>query len=223
MLGRTEMKTRSDGTVVRATFLPVDWGQMKKRVRQVAELASQISSGDATDRGLLERYRQRYGELTPEQRLELFHWLSDEFEINLEQIEGASGENAYCLRVRSRRLERKSPRVEKGGRFSAPAAARGSDQHHRRDGVRARDCEPRFWMRRGTARPASKRSRKTLPISSTAGASTGSCSSRRSISPRPSKRSSSSRTGKWSTRWSVWRKWANGSAKTACASPSITS
>ena len=60
---------------------------MKKRIRQVAELASQIPSGDATDRGLLERYRQRYGELTPEQRLELFHWLSDEFEVNLKQIE----------------------------------------------------------------------------------------------------------------------------------------
>ena len=60
---------------------------MKKRIRQVAELASQIPSGDATDRDLLERYRQRYGELTPEQRLELFHWLSDEFEVNLKQIE----------------------------------------------------------------------------------------------------------------------------------------
>jgi malonyl-CoA decarboxylase len=60
---------------------------MKKRVRQVAELASQISSGDVTDRSLLERYRQRYAELTPDQRLELFHWLSDEFEVNLKQIE----------------------------------------------------------------------------------------------------------------------------------------
>jgi malonyl-CoA decarboxylase len=61
---------------------------MKKRVRQVAELASQISSGDATDRKLLDQYRQQYGELTPEQRRELFHWLSDEFEVNLKQIEG---------------------------------------------------------------------------------------------------------------------------------------
>ena len=51
------------------------------------ELASRVSSVDATDRSLLERYRQRYGELTPEQRLELFHWLSDEFEVNLKQIE----------------------------------------------------------------------------------------------------------------------------------------
>ena len=60
---------------------------MKKRIRQVAELASRIPSGDATDRGLLKRYRQQYGELTPEQRLELFHWLSDEFEVDLKQIE----------------------------------------------------------------------------------------------------------------------------------------
>ena len=60
---------------------------MKKRVRQVIELASRVSSVDATDRGLLQRYRQRYGELTPDQRLELFHWLSDEFEVNLKQIE----------------------------------------------------------------------------------------------------------------------------------------
>jgi len=60
---------------------------MKKRVRQVIELAARVSTGDATDRGLLERYRQRYGELTPEQRLELFHWLSDEFEVNFKQIE----------------------------------------------------------------------------------------------------------------------------------------
>jgi hypothetical protein len=61
--------------------------QMKKKVRQVAELASSASTGEATDRGRLERYRQRYAELTPDQRLELFHWLSDEFEVNLKQIE----------------------------------------------------------------------------------------------------------------------------------------
>jgi hypothetical protein len=60
---------------------------MKKRVRQVAELASQISTGDAVDRNRLQQYRRRYGELTPEQRLELFHWLSDEFEITFEDIE----------------------------------------------------------------------------------------------------------------------------------------
>jgi len=60
---------------------------MKKQVRQVIELASRVSLVDATDRGLLQRYRQRYGELAPDQRLELFHWLSDEFEVTLKQIE----------------------------------------------------------------------------------------------------------------------------------------
>jgi hypothetical protein len=60
---------------------------MKKKVRQIAELASHISSGDAIDRSRLQQYRQRYGELTSEQRLELFHWLSAEFEITLGQIE----------------------------------------------------------------------------------------------------------------------------------------
>ena len=60
---------------------------MEKRVRQVAELAQRAFSGDSADLKLLEGYRQRYGELSPEQRLELFHWLSDEFEVNLEQIE----------------------------------------------------------------------------------------------------------------------------------------
>ena len=57
----------------------------------MADLASQFSSADATDRGLLERYRQRYDELAPDQRRELFHWLSDEFEVNLKQIEGPLG------------------------------------------------------------------------------------------------------------------------------------
>lgn len=60
---------------------------MKKRVRQVIDLASRVSSVDSTNRVLLQRYRQRYGELTPDQRLELFHWLSDEFEVNLKEIE----------------------------------------------------------------------------------------------------------------------------------------
>ena len=60
---------------------------MKKRVRQVAELARRFSSGDDTDRSQLARFRQWYDELTPEQRLELFHWLSDEFEVTLKKIE----------------------------------------------------------------------------------------------------------------------------------------
>jgi len=60
---------------------------MKKRVRQVAEVAQRISSGDDPDRSLLERFRQRYDELKPEQRLQLFAWLSGEFEIGLAQID----------------------------------------------------------------------------------------------------------------------------------------
>ena len=60
---------------------------MKKRVRQIADLASQISSSDTIDRSRLQQYRHRYCELTPEQRLELFHWLSDDFEIDLGRIE----------------------------------------------------------------------------------------------------------------------------------------
>jgi len=60
---------------------------MKKKVRQVVELARRISSGDGTDRTLLERFRGRYNELAPEQRLELFHWLSEDFEVRLGQLE----------------------------------------------------------------------------------------------------------------------------------------
>jgi len=60
---------------------------MKKRVQQVAELARRFSSGDDTNRNQLARFRQLYGQLTPDQRLELFHWLSGEFEVNLNQIE----------------------------------------------------------------------------------------------------------------------------------------
>jgi hypothetical protein len=60
---------------------------MKKKVRQVVELVRRYSSGDGTDRSLLERFRGRYDELTPEQRLELFHWLSGEFEVGFDQLE----------------------------------------------------------------------------------------------------------------------------------------
>jgi hypothetical protein len=60
---------------------------MKKKVRQVVELARRFSTGDGTDRRLLERFRGRYDELTPDQRLELFHWLSGEFEVGLSQLE----------------------------------------------------------------------------------------------------------------------------------------
>ena len=61
---------------------------MKKKVRQVVELARRFSSGDGTDRRILERFRGRYDELAPEQRLELFRWLSGEFEVGLDQLEG---------------------------------------------------------------------------------------------------------------------------------------
>jgi malonyl-CoA decarboxylase len=61
---------------------------MKKKVRQVIELARRISSSDAADRSLFARFRGRYDELTPEQRLDLFRWLSGEFEISLGDLEG---------------------------------------------------------------------------------------------------------------------------------------
>jgi malonyl-CoA decarboxylase len=54
---------------------------MKKKIRQVAELATRIGSGDGTDRDLLERFRRRYGELTSDQRLKLYRWMSAELEI----------------------------------------------------------------------------------------------------------------------------------------------
>jgi hypothetical protein len=60
---------------------------MKKKVRQVVELARRISSGEGTDRTLLKRFRGRYNELAPEQRVELFHWLSEEFEVRLVQLD----------------------------------------------------------------------------------------------------------------------------------------
>jgi hypothetical protein len=60
---------------------------MKKKVRQVVELARRFSSADGTDRRILETFRGRYDELAPEQRLDLFHWLSGEFEVNLDRIE----------------------------------------------------------------------------------------------------------------------------------------
>jgi hypothetical protein len=60
---------------------------VKKKVRQVVDLARRFSFGDGTDRKLLERFRGRYDELTPEQCLELFQWLSGEFEVGLVQLE----------------------------------------------------------------------------------------------------------------------------------------
>ena len=60
---------------------------MKKKVRQVVTLARRFSFGDGTDRSLLERFRERYEELASEQRLELFHWLSGQFEVGLDKLE----------------------------------------------------------------------------------------------------------------------------------------
>jgi hypothetical protein len=60
---------------------------MKKRVRQVAELARRISSGDGADRNLLERFRRRCVELSADNRLQLYRWLATEFEVDRAQIE----------------------------------------------------------------------------------------------------------------------------------------
>jgi hypothetical protein len=60
---------------------------MKKRVRQVAELARRISSGDGADRNLLERFRRRCDELSADDRLQLYRWLAAEFEVGRAQIE----------------------------------------------------------------------------------------------------------------------------------------
>jgi hypothetical protein len=60
---------------------------MKKKVRSLTQLARQVSAGDVADRDLLRRFRRLYGELAPEQHLELFEWLSGEFEVKLGHIE----------------------------------------------------------------------------------------------------------------------------------------
>jgi hypothetical protein len=60
---------------------------MKKKARQAVELARRIAAEEATDRTLLNRFRDRFSELDSEQRLELFHWMSGEFEVGLGQLE----------------------------------------------------------------------------------------------------------------------------------------
>ena len=60
---------------------------MVKKVQQVAALARRIGSAGDIDRGLLEQFRQRYGELSPDQRHELYRWLAAEFEIDRAQLE----------------------------------------------------------------------------------------------------------------------------------------
>lgn len=60
---------------------------MVKKVRQVADLARRIGAAGDIDRGLLEQFRTRYGELSPDQRNELFRWLAADFEIKRSQLE----------------------------------------------------------------------------------------------------------------------------------------
>lgn len=68
---------------------------MKKKIRQVAELARRIGGGDGADRELRDRFRRRYGELAPDHRLELYRWLAAELEI------GRSGIEAPIRRVQA--------------------------------------------------------------------------------------------------------------------------
>jgi len=60
---------------------------MKKKIRQVAELATRIGGGEGADQDLLDRFRRRYGELAPDHRLELYRWLAAELEIGRSGIE----------------------------------------------------------------------------------------------------------------------------------------
>ena len=59
---------------------------MKKRVRQAAELARRIGYGDSSEPEVVDRFRERCAELSSEQRLELFAWLSGELEVAKAQI-----------------------------------------------------------------------------------------------------------------------------------------
>ncbi len=61
---------------------------MIKKVRQVVQLARRIGVGGDTDPVLLERFRSRYAELSTEHRLELFTWLSAEFEVSRKSLDG---------------------------------------------------------------------------------------------------------------------------------------
>jgi len=60
---------------------------MRKKVRQLAGLTRRVSTGDRSERDLLGRIRSRFEELGGEERVEFFHWLSDEFEVGLEHID----------------------------------------------------------------------------------------------------------------------------------------
>jgi len=97
----------------------VNWNHMKKKIRQVAELARRIGSGEGADRDVLERFRLRYGELASDHRLELYRWLAAELEIERSVIEApvksiqAAAEDdraAWNERVRQLRKAVASPR-----------------------------------------------------------------------------------------------------------------
>ncbi len=98
---------------MRIAHLGLNSGQMKKRVRQVAELARRISSGDGADRNLLERFRRRCDELLADDRLQLYRWLATEFEVGRAQIEdpisgvrAASEDDRFTWNERVRELRK---------------------------------------------------------------------------------------------------------------------
>ena len=69
---------------------------MKKRVRQAAELARRIGYGDSSEPEVVDRFRERCAELSSEQRLELFAWLSGELEVAKAQIYPAAARLRVC-------------------------------------------------------------------------------------------------------------------------------
>ena len=60
---------------------------MRKRARRVAEQAQRIGSGTEDAPELAEEFRERFTELPPEQRLQLFAWLAGGFEVGKSRIE----------------------------------------------------------------------------------------------------------------------------------------
>ena len=60
---------------------------MKKKIRQVAELATRVGGDGGADRDLLDRFRRRYDDLAPDERLELYRWMATELEVGRGGIE----------------------------------------------------------------------------------------------------------------------------------------
>jgi hypothetical protein len=92
---------------------------MKKKVRRVAELARLIAGELQSDPDRVGAFRDRFGELTPAQRLELFVWLAGELEVEKGLVEPAiaaviatpeSDREAWNLRVLELRRALASPR-----------------------------------------------------------------------------------------------------------------